>query len=106
MREAVRLLQWGAPVAALGKFPDKPRLREELISTASHGAGREAYDALEKSSEAALNDARPARLVAGEAVFFYVGETGYPEWTPLTFDGTRYRLALAAGLGVEPLVDE
>jgi len=105
MREAVRLLQWDAPLATLGKFPDRPRLREELISTASHGAGREAYDALDKAIEASFNDTRPVRLIAGEPVFFYI-EPDYPEWTPLTFDGERYSLALSAGMGVEPLVDE
>jgi len=102
MREAVQLLQWDAPLAALGKFPDKPRLREELISTASHGAGREAYDALERAIDGSLDDTRSAKLVAGETVYFYVDPAGYPEWTPLTFDGAGYRLALSAGVGVEP----
>jgi len=93
-------------VGALGKFPGKPRFKEELISAASHGAGREAYDALQQAIAATSNDDRPVKVVAGEAVYFYLGKAGSFEWTPLTFDGERYRLALSAGLGVEPLVDE
>jgi hypothetical protein len=52
MRESALLLQWAAPTRVLGEFPDKPRLREEAISAASHGKGREAYDALGAAIEA------------------------------------------------------
>ena len=101
MRDCVRLLQWEAPARALGAFPDRPKLREELFAAASHGTGREAYDALEKTIAASLDDARPARLVVGESVSFYLDEARYPAWEPLTFDGSAYRLALASGVGVE-----
>lgn len=104
LRESVLLLQWNAPSRVLGEFPDKPRLREEAISATSHGAGREAYDALGAAIETSSGDSRPARLVFGEPVFFYLDQAGCPDWTPLTFDGTKYRLALAAGVGVEPVV--
>jgi hypothetical protein len=102
MRESVRLLQWDAPSRALGAFPDRPRLREELMAAASHGKGREAYDALEQAIAASLDDVRPVRLVAGESVSFYLDEVRYPAWEPLTFDEGVYRLALAPGVGVEP----
>ena len=58
----------------------------------------------ERRFEASSGDSRPATLVSGEPVFFYLDQAGFPEWTPLTFDGTQYRLALAAGIGVEPVV--
>lgn len=104
MRESALLLQWDAPTRVLGEFPDKPRLREELLAAASHGTGREAYDALGMAIEAASGDSRPVSLVSGEPVFFYLDQAGFPDWTPLAFDGTKYRLALAAGIGVEPVV--
>jgi hypothetical protein len=103
MRESVLLLQWDAPSRILGAFPDKPSLREESLSAASHGTEREAYDALGAAIEASSGDSRRASLVSGEPVFFYLDQ-GFPDWTPLTFDGDEYRLALAAGIGVEPLV--
>jgi hypothetical protein len=102
MRDSVRLLQWNAPARALGQFPERPRLREELIATASHGTGREAFDALEAAIAASGDDVRPVKLVAGESVFFYLEDAGHLTWEPLTFDGGRYRLALAPGVGVEP----
>jgi hypothetical protein len=104
MRESVLLLQWNASSRVLGELPDKPRLREELVAAASHGTGRDAYDALRAAIEASAGDNRPATLVSGEPVFFYLDQAGLPDWTPLTFDGTKYRLALAAGVGVEPAV--
>ena len=101
-REAVLLLQWGAPHRVLGEFPAKPRLRAEGIAAASHGAGREAHDALGRALERLALDPRPVALMAGEPVTFYLDQAGFPEWTPLAFDGTTYRLALAAGIGIEP----
>ena len=97
MRESVLLLQWDAPSRVLGEFPDKPRLREEAISAASHGTGREAYDALGAAIEASSGDSRPATLVSGEPVFFYLDQAGFPEWTPLTFDGTQVPARVGRG---------
>lgn len=102
MRESVLLLQWAAPTRVLGEFPDKPRLREEVVSAASHGIGREAYDALGAAIEASSGDGRPAMLISGKPVFFYLDQAGFPDWAPLTFDRIKYRLALAEGIGVEP----
>jgi putative acetyltransferase len=100
VREAVLLLQWGAPSGVLGAFPDQPRLCEERIAAASHGAGCEAQAALARALARSAGDARAVMTVPGEPVIFYLDQAGFPEWAPLTFDGTTYRLALAAGLGV------
>jgi hypothetical protein len=101
-REAVLILQWDAPSRVLGTYPEPPRLREDQISAVSHGAGREPYAALELAIARSLADPRPVTPVAGEAVIFYLDQAGFPEWAPLTFDGAEYRLALAAGMGIEP----
>jgi hypothetical protein len=102
VRECVCLLQWEAPAGIVGAFPDRPRLREAAIAAASHGTGREAFDALEDAIAASWQDARPAKLVPGESVYFYLDEVRHPAWEPLTFADGRYRLALAPGVGVEP----
>lgn len=100
-RDAARLIQWDAPARALGTFPDKPRLRSELIAAAATGTVPEAEAALAATLERFATDARPVQPLPGEPVTFYLDQAGFPEWAPLTFDGTTYRLALAVGIGCE-----
>jgi hypothetical protein len=101
-REAVLLIQWDAPARALGTFPEKPRLRSEVIAEASSGTVSAAEAALSAAIDRFAADPRPVRTVPGEPLTFYLDQAGFPEWSPLTYDGTTYRLALADGIGWEP----
>jgi hypothetical protein len=101
-REAVLLLQWEAPARVLGTFPEKPRLRTELIAETATGTVSDAEAALSAAIDRFLADPRPVRTVPGEPLTFYLDQAGFPEWCPLTYDGTTYRLALADGIGWEP----
>jgi hypothetical protein len=77
-------------------------VRRDLITAAAVGTLADAQAALDGTVEQLSRDERPVVSKPGEAFVLYLDLPGYPEWAPLTFDGTTYRLALAPGIGIEP----
>jgi hypothetical protein len=98
--EAVRLLQWEAPGEVLGRFPDTPVLRREVVLAAhpvDADAGCEALNAFLTRKESEVVGLAPA---GAAAVTFYLDLPGTPEWQPLAQEPSGrliFNLAAEAG---------
>ncbi|NOX54007.1 MAG: YcxB family protein [Planctomycetes bacterium] len=89
--EGLRLLQWEAPLQALGEFPQPVRLNRDVILAVSHGNLEEELTRLQAfidahaDSEASLVPIAECGLIPIE---FYLDGPRFPEWRPFASVGT------------------
>jgi hypothetical protein len=97
-RTAIRLLQFDAPGRALGRFPDPPSLRRELIVASSSGEIPDRVASLEAViAEAWTNDSPVIAADAPEPVVLYLDLPGTPEWCPLASEPGVFGISSRGG---------
>jgi hypothetical protein len=83
-RTAARLLQFDAPGRVLGRFPDAPRLRRDLVVNSSCGDLSTRVACLEALlADAWSNDLPVQPADTGEVVAFYLDLPNTAAWEPL-----------------------
>lgn len=90
--EAVRLLQWQAPMQVLGCFPDRPVLVQNSILAVSDGQLEDQCDLFRQFLD--VNFDSPVSLEGTEAhdaisIEFYLDGPGFPTWNPLARIGNQ-----------------
>jgi hypothetical protein len=105
VRESALLMQWDAPGRALGRFPAMPGFQPDLLLAAEENAPVDVGATIDRLLAAAVADPRPAALVDGPPVRFWLDGPGMPEWAPLVRTVDGHRLALMPGKGVAPAGD-
>jgi hypothetical protein len=100
LRECALILQWEAPAACLGSFPEQPRTQTRALIPAEDADSLEFARALDRLLARAIATARPAMLVEAEPVSVYLDLPGTPRWSPMgTHEGQR-ALSPVPGFGV------
>ena len=95
--DAVRLMQWHAPLRILGRFPDQPQIVRDTILAVSDGKLDDELDCVRRSLADNVNSS--AKLsVAPQAgsipIEFHLDGPGFPTWRPLRRLGNKLRLNL------------
>jgi hypothetical protein len=104
-RDLLRALQWEAPMRMLGRFPDVPQVRRDLVLASSDGDAADLVARLvrllHEVGEMRSATLRPA-LGNERAVTLYIDGPGTPEWAPIVADSNgRYLLSPVRGLVTE-----
>jgi hypothetical protein len=93
-REAVLVMQWEAPEAILGRFPNVPTLHADLVSAVNPGDDAATLSALDALLSITYAAEQPVVVDDGEPVTFYLDRPGFPEWVPLARRGGEFLLSL------------
>jgi hypothetical protein len=98
-REAVLVMQWEAPAAMLGDFPNDPKLRADLVSAVNPGEDGPTMSVLADLLSAAYTNEQPIVFSTdGDPVTFYLDLPGYPEWVPIVRRGEELLLSFGADM--------
>jgi len=97
-RTAIRLLQFDAPGRILGRFPDPPRLRRDLVVSSNCGDVAAHVASLEAVVADAWTNDSPVRLAgSSEAVVMYLDLPGTPAWEPLASPPQAFGISTQSG---------
>jgi len=84
--EAVRLIQWHAPLGILGRFPHQPKLRRDAILAVSEGELDEECERVQQFVDNNVGSSSGLSVVDASGVApieFYLDGPGFPAWRPV-----------------------
>ncbi|MCG6155646.1 hypothetical protein [Rubinisphaera margarita] len=90
--EAVRLIQWTAPLQVLGRFPSRPFLAEDTILAVDSGQLEEQCHRLQEFLDENVEsevELKPTSRECTPPLEFYLDGPGFPTWRPVaSLEGT------------------
>jgi len=84
--EAVRLIQWHAPLRVLGSFPHQPQLIRDAILAVSNGDVDDQCNGVQRFIDYNVGSSAELSVVDGssaEPIEFHLDGPGFPAWRPV-----------------------
>ena len=85
--EALRFFQWDSPHKILGRFPDLPRLAEDLLLTAAEGELEPIRNFVNRYANSLQSLVPAPGVAAAEPIELLLDRPGFPSWTKFSAAG-------------------